>query len=79
MRLTGRRVGLWLTEAGITEKVAESAGLQTEPWVDVLDEDQKGLWIKARRADGNHLVLIRWEYVALLDLHLGDTKQQGLR
>lgn len=78
MRLRGRRVGLWFTEVGAKE-IAESAGLQTEPWVDVLDEDDKGLWIKTKRTDGNHLVLIRWQYIALLDVHLGDIKEQGLR
>lgn len=78
MRLTQRRIGLWLNGAGQRERVSESAGLSTEPWVDVLDSDDNGLWIKTNRSDGVHVVLVRWEYVALVDVMLGGIKTKGL-
>jgi hypothetical protein len=78
VRLSQRRIGLWLNAAGVAERVSESAGLPTEPFVDVLDSDERGLWIKTNRADGAHLVLVRWKYVALVDVMLGGVKTKGL-
>ena len=87
MRLRDRRVALWLNAAGTNEKIAEYAGsnLQTEPWVDVLDEDERGLWVRTTRPGAKHAALIRWEYVALVEVQLGSlegqppTKGKGLR
>ncbi|HEV2960266.1 MAG TPA: hypothetical protein VG649_00455 [Candidatus Angelobacter sp.] len=85
MKLRDRRIGLWLNRAGEDAKVAEYASLQTAPWVDVLDSDERGLWVKTSRSDGNYAALIRWEYVALLDVQLGPLpglalmKGKGLR
>jgi hypothetical protein len=78
MRLSQRRIGLWLNSAGVADRVSEFAELPTEPFVDVLDSDEKGLWIKTNRADGAHVVLVRWEYVALVDVLLGGIKTKGL-
>jgi hypothetical protein len=78
VRLSQRPVALWLNSAGVADRVSEFAGLPTEPFVDVLDSDERGLWIKTNRADGAHLVLIRWEYVALVDVLLGGIKTKGL-
>lgn len=71
MKLRDRRIGLWLNKAGQEEEIAEAAGLQTEPWVDVLDEDEKGLWVRTSRPGARHAALIRWEYVALAEVQLG--------
>lgn len=71
MRLRDRRIGLWLNKSGQEEEIAESAGLQTEPWVDVLDEDEKGLWVRTHRPGARQATLIRWEYVALAEVQLG--------
>ena len=78
MRLSQRRIGLWLNAAGEADKVPEFAGLPADPFVDVLDSDERGLWGKTNRADGAHVVLIRWEYVALVDVLLGGIKTRGL-
>lgn len=78
MRLSQRHVGLWLNTAGVAEKVSESGGLQeSDPFVYVLDSDERGLWVKTERADGGHLVLVRWEYVKMVDIFLGG-KARGL-
>ena len=85
MRLRDRRIGLWLNNAGDSDKIAESAGLQTDPWVDVLDEDERGLWVRTSRPGAKHAALIRWEYVALVEVQLGSLaglepmKGKGLR
>jgi len=78
MRLSQRRIGLWLNAAGVADRVSEFAGLPTEPFVDVLESDDEGLWVKTNRADGAHVVLIRWKYVALVDVMLGPVKTKGL-
>lgn len=78
MRLTQRRIGLWLNVAGVADRVSEFAGLPTDPFVDVLDSDEQGLWVKTNRTDGAHVVLVRWNYVALVDVMLGGIKTKGL-
>lgn len=78
MRLSQRRIGLWLNKSGVSERVAEFAELPADPFVDVLDSDEHGLWVKTNRADGAHVVLVRWEYIALVDVLLGGVKTKGL-
>jgi len=56
-------------------KLAESAFL----WVYVEESDDLGLWARVNREDGDHLVLIRWEYVLAIDIPVGEPKSLGLR
>jgi hypothetical protein len=78
VRLSQRQIGLWLNSAGVAERIPEFAELQSEIFLDVLESDERGLWVKVKRADGaNHLVLLRWEYVALIDITLGWVKTKG--
>jgi hypothetical protein len=78
MRLSTRPIGLWLNSAGVADRVSEFAGLPTDPFVHVIESDEHGLWLKTNRADGGHVVLIRWEYIALIDVMLGGIKTKGL-
>ena len=66
----GREV---LQEAAVT--VAESSFLQ----VKVEDGDDIGIWFRIPREDGDHLLLIRWEYVVSIDFPVGQPKALGLR
>jgi hypothetical protein len=55
--------------------VAESGGLL----VYVQDTDDIGIWVRIEREDGEHIVLIRWDYVLSVDFVAGETKTVGLR
>ena len=41
------------------------------------EEDEHGLWIRIAREDGDHLVLIRWDYILALDLTIGEIREEG--
>jgi hypothetical protein len=56
-------------------EVSSSAGLP----VYVQDTDDIGIWARIDRADGDHLVLIRWGFVLSVDFVAGETKTVGLR
>lgn len=47
--------------------------------VRVEDSDDVGIWIRVNREDGDHLLLIRWEYVLSMDFPVGQPKTLGLR
>ena len=79
MRVGQRIVGLYLNETAKREHIGEFAGVEDSPYVYALDADSEGLWIKTNRVDGDHHVLIRWEYVALVDITIGGTKTVGLK
>jgi hypothetical protein len=51
------------------------AGLQ----VYVQDTDDIGIWVRIAREDGEHVLLIRWDYVLSVDFTAGETKTVGLR
>ncbi|MGH9424742.1 MAG: hypothetical protein ACRD2L_00310 [Terriglobia bacterium] len=45
----------------------------------VQETDDVGLWIRVRREDGEHLVLIRWEFILSMDVPARETKAIGLK
>ncbi|HLW78471.1 MAG TPA: hypothetical protein VKU44_02630 [Terriglobia bacterium] len=45
----------------------------------VQDVDDLGLWVRIQRADAEHVLLVRWEYVLSLDFPAGEAKPMGLR
>ncbi len=45
----------------------------------VQDTDDMGIWARVPREDGNHLVLIRWDFVLGLDFPAGETKTIGIK
>jgi hypothetical protein len=45
----------------------------------VQDTDDIGIWARIGREDGEHIVLIRWDYVLSVDFTAGETKTVGLR
>jgi hypothetical protein len=55
--------------------VPESAAML----VHVQDTDDLGLWVRTPREDGEHLLLVRWEFVLAIDFPIGGTKTIGLR
>lgn len=45
----------------------------------VQETDEVGLWARVRREDGEHLVLIRWDFVLSMDVPARETKAIGLK
>ena len=45
----------------------------------VKDTDDMGIWVRVEREDGEHILLVRWDYVVCLDLPMPGTKAVGLR
>ena len=48
-------------------------------WFDVPDTDDMGLWARVPREDGDHLVLIRWDYILGVEFPEGKTMAIGLK
>lgn len=38
-----------------------------------------GIWVRIDREDGEHIVLIRWDYILSVDFPAGETKTVGLK
>ena len=47
--------------------------------MDVEDTDDMGLWIRVSRGDGDHILLVRCEYVLSRDFVAGEMRTAGLR
>jgi hypothetical protein len=81
MKISERDAAILLTEDGrevlkhASLNVADSMFLS----VRVEDSDDIGIWIRVSREDGDHLVLIRWEYILSIDFPTGQPKVIGLR
>ncbi len=43
----------------------------------VQDTDDIGMWVRVKRPDGEHLLLVRWEFVLTIDMAVGETKTVG--
>jgi hypothetical protein len=81
MKISERDASLLLSEDGrevlqhAELNLAESLFLAAK----VEDSDDIGIWIRVSREDGDHLLLIRWEYVLSMDFPVGQPKTLGLR
>jgi hypothetical protein len=81
VRVAQHTVAVILSEEGravlqlAAVNVPESAAIL----VHVQDTDDLGLWVRTPREDGEHLLLVRWEYVLTVDFPIGETKTMGLK
>jgi hypothetical protein len=64
------RAALELLRVGLSDEPAMAAVVE--------DTDDLGLWVRIRRHDGDHLVLIRWEYALTMDFSAGGPKSVGV-
>ena len=81
MRLPERTIAIFLSVEGREALQLAALGLGHLPalWAYVRDTDDIGLWVRIDRADGEHVLLIRWEYVVSIDFPTGDRQEVGLR
>jgi hypothetical protein len=76
VKLRERTLGVLVNEEGrhVLQLAAVDIAESQFVWVYVDDSDDGGLWARVPREDGDHLVLIRWEYVLSVDIPAGQAK-----
>jgi len=81
MKMSERDAAVLLTEDGreVLKQAAVNAADSMFLSVRVEDSDDIGIWIRVGREDGDHLLLVRWEYVLSMDFPVGQPKALGLR
>ena len=79
MKIGERDITVLITDTG--REVLKSLNLDDSAmqWLYVQDTDDMGIWARVPREDGNHLVLIRWDFVLALDFPAGETKTIGIK
>ncbi len=79
MKIGERDIAVVLSEEG--QQVLKVLNLPDSAmqWLYVQDTDDMGIWARVPREDGNHLVLIRWDFVLGLDFPAGETKTIGIK
>jgi hypothetical protein len=81
VKVSERDVSVLLNDEGRQVFQLAALDLTESPfvWVKIEDSDDIGVWIRVEREDGDHLVLVRWEYILSMDFIVGRSKTLGLR
>jgi hypothetical protein len=79
VKIGERDVAVVLSEAGQQLLKALNLPDSAIQWIYVQDADDLGIWARVPREDGNHFVLIRWDFVLGLDFPAGQTKTIGIK
>jgi hypothetical protein len=81
VKISEREASVLLSEEGrqVLNQAALNLGESPFLSVRVEDSDDIGTWVRVNREDGDHLVLVRWEYVVSMDFPMGQPKMLGLR
>jgi hypothetical protein len=81
MKIGERDASVLLSDEGRHVLQQAALNLEESPFLSVRmeDSDDIGIWIRVNREDGDHLFLIRWEYVLSMDFAVGEPKILGLR
>jgi hypothetical protein len=77
MKIGERDASVLLSDEG--REVLKASGPGFRRIAILENSDDIGIWIRVNREDGDHLVLIRWEYVLSMDFAVGQPKTLGLR
>ena len=80
MKIGGRgiRISLQLDETG--KKVLIDAGIEPEQALSalVIDEDERGLWMRIERAGSGYWLLIRWSWILSVEIPAPTPKTTGI-
>ena len=81
MKVSQRTVAIVLSEEGHDALQVAVPNLPESRvvWFYVQDTDEIGMWVRVKREDGEHPLVVRWEYVLSLDFPIGETKTVGLK
>ena len=77
MKLNERDVALILSDEGrevmklAAVRLPEAAAIALR----IQDADDIGLWVRTPREDGEHVLLVRWEYALSVDFPAGETRR----
>lgn len=79
MRLTGRTVSIFLSEEGRLSLQFADLNLADSPALlaPVQDTDDIGIWVRVKRQDRDHILLVRWEYVLSIEFRRSKAKVLG--
>jgi hypothetical protein len=81
VRVGQQTAAIFVSEKG--REVLKAAAVDIQESLAVMlfvqDSDDLGLWVRVNRADGEHMLLIRWEFILSLDITVGETKTIGLK
>ena len=79
MKIGERDIAVAISSEG--QHVLKALSLPDSPvqWLYVQDTDDMGIWARVAREDGDHFVLIRWDFVLSLDFPAGETKTIGIK
>jgi hypothetical protein len=81
LKLAGETVAVVISERG--RDALKQAALQVPESAAILfsieDSDGMGLWVRVEREDGLRFILLRWEYILLMDLPAREVRSAGLR
>ncbi len=81
MKLAERQVAVVLSQEGQAALQLAGVDVGEGPLPEFLVEetDEIGMWVRVARQDGDHTLLIRWEFVLSLDLPPEAARRIGLR
>jgi hypothetical protein len=81
MRLAEQHVAVVLSQEGQAALQLAGAEVTEIPLADffVQETNDMGMWVRVNRNDGEHSLLVRWEFVLALDLRPDDARRIGLR
>ena len=46
---------------------------------EVEETDELGIWVRMNRKDGPHTMLVRWDFVVVIDVPVPEQKNIGLK
>ena len=80
VKLEDRRVVLYLSDEG--RKVMRQAGIDVLDTgglsFDIQETGEHGLWVRMDFEDGQHVILIRWNYILAIDVDGGEIRTERL-
>jgi hypothetical protein len=79
VKIGERGITLLISEEGQQVLKALNLADSAMQWLYVQDTDDMGIWARVPREDGNHFVLIRWDFILGLDFPAGETKTIGIQ
>ena len=81
MRVGQTNVAILLSEEGLSALRIALPDLPDSPLVFlfVQETDELGLWIRVGREDGDHMRLVRWEFVLTMDFQVGEVRTVGMK
>jgi hypothetical protein len=81
LRVSPTRAAILLSDEGLDALRIALPDLPDSPLLllFVQETDELGLWVRVKRKDEDHVLLIRWEFVLTIDLPAAEVKTVGMK